>query len=147
MAFLLKDFGDFSIQNAKYRASFNVHEYFFLTLRDLPGVNCCSHICQVLLKLQFQCNFERIMEFSQINLKINVSAYDGASEMIVATGGMQSKIKIVTQMPSTFIVMSRNYLARWLRGNARDSHSGGTWFKFRCLPTWLGFKKKAGPGG
>ena len=32
-----------------------------------------------------------------------------------------------------------NHPARWLRGNARDSHSGGPWFKSRCRPTWLGF--------
>ena len=30
------------------------------------------------------------------------------------------------------------YRARWLRGNARDSHSGGPGFKSRCRPTWLG---------
>ena len=29
--------------------------------------------------------------------------------------------------------------ARWLRGNARDSHSGGPGFKSRCRPTWLTF--------
>ena len=28
--------------------------------------------------------------------------------------------------------------ARWLRDNARDSHSGGRGFKSRCRPTWLG---------
>ena len=31
------------------------------------------------------------------------------------------------------------YRARWPRGNARDSHSGGPWFKSRCRPTWLRF--------
>ena len=31
------------------------------------------------------------------------------------------------------------YRARWLRGNARDSHSGGPGFKSRCRPTWLSF--------
>ena len=31
------------------------------------------------------------------------------------------------------------YRARWLRGNARDSHSGGPGFKSRCQPTWLRF--------
>ena len=34
------------------------------------------------------------------------------------------------------IIISR---ARWLRGNARDSHSGGLGFKSRCRPTWLRF--------
>ena len=29
--------------------------------------------------------------------------------------------------------------ARWLHGNARDSHSGDLRFKSRCRPTWLGF--------
>ena len=29
--------------------------------------------------------------------------------------------------------------ARWLRGNAWDSHSGGPGLKSRCRPTWLGF--------
>ena len=29
--------------------------------------------------------------------------------------------------------------ARWLRGNARDSHSGGPGFESRCRSTWLGF--------
>ena len=29
--------------------------------------------------------------------------------------------------------------ARWLRGNARDSHSGGPGFKSRGRPTWLRF--------
>ena len=29
--------------------------------------------------------------------------------------------------------------ARWLRGDARDSHSGGPGFESRCRPTWLGF--------
>ena len=29
--------------------------------------------------------------------------------------------------------------ARWLRGNARDSHSGGPGFKSRARPTWLRF--------
>ena len=29
--------------------------------------------------------------------------------------------------------------ARWLRGNARDSHSGGRGFESRCRPTWLRF--------
>ena len=28
---------------------------------------------------------------------------------------------------------------RWLRGNARDSHSGDPGFKFRGRPTWLSF--------
>ena len=28
--------------------------------------------------------------------------------------------------------------ARWLRGKARDSHSGGPWFESRCRPTCLG---------
>ena len=31
------------------------------------------------------------------------------------------------------------YRARWLRGNARDSHSGGPGFKSRGRPTWLRF--------
>ena len=31
------------------------------------------------------------------------------------------------------------YRARWLCGNARDSHSGGPGFKSRCRPTWLRF--------
>ena len=29
--------------------------------------------------------------------------------------------------------------ARWLRGNAWDSHSGGPGFESRCRPTWLMF--------
>ena len=29
--------------------------------------------------------------------------------------------------------------ARWLRGNTRDSHSGGPGFKSRCRPAWLWF--------
>ena len=29
--------------------------------------------------------------------------------------------------------------ARWLRGNARDSHSGGPGFKSRGRPTWVRF--------
>ena len=33
----------------------------------------------------------------------------------------------------------KNYRARWLRGNSRDSHSGGSRFESRCRPTWLGF--------
>ena len=31
------------------------------------------------------------------------------------------------------------YRARWLRGNAQDSHSGGPGFESRCRLTWLGF--------
>ena len=32
-----------------------------------------------------------------------------------------------------------NHRERWIRGNARDSHSGGPGFKFRGRPTWLRF--------
>ena len=31
------------------------------------------------------------------------------------------------------------YRASWLRGNARDSYSGGPGFESQCRPTWLGF--------
>ena len=39
------------------------------------------------------------------------------------------------------IILSQNikHRARWLRGNARDSHSGGPGLKSRGRPTWLRF--------
>ena len=37
------------------------------------------------------------------------------------------------------LVQYIQYRARCLRGNARDSHSGGPGFKSRCRPTWLRF--------
>ena len=46
---------------------------------------------------------------------------------------------------SDLIINNKNKLitnvhwARWLRGNARDSHSGGPGFKSRGRPTWLRF--------
>ena len=37
------------------------------------------------------------------------------------------------------IILKMFYRARWLRDNARDSHSGGSGFKSRCRPTWMSF--------
>ena len=37
------------------------------------------------------------------------------------------------------LVQSIIHRARWLRGNARDAHSGGPGFKSRGRPTWLRF--------
>ena len=51
---------------------------------------------------------------------------DGSKNKVV------TKITIITEMEQSKQQMS-------ICGNARDSHSGGPWFKSRCRPTWLGF--------
>ena len=38
-----------------------------------------------------------------------------------------------------YTITTQIYRARWLRGNARDSHSGGPGYKSLCRPTWLRF--------
>ena len=47
------------------------------------------------------------------------------------------------ELTSNFLKLNaqkvRNYRARWLRGNVRDSHSRGPGFKSRGRPTWLRF--------
>ena len=47
-------------------------------------------------------------------------------------------ISVIIVNDNLYVIRNQNR-ARWLRGNARDSHSGGPGFKSRCRPTWLRF--------